>query len=152
MTGQSPTFVWDNDYHNTEQVRPYLDDFLVVHAELEADGRYPYNDSFRGRIPGIAGPDEDTAIYLLQTLKRLDELHNKVEAFLADGGERVDSLDQTRRGTVVHYGFYMGGTGWNEWHQARLLPRDGKPFAVLPKGRRTNGHYVAGGHVLIRED
>lgn len=148
MTAQT-TFVFDKDYKNHEQVRPFMADFLAVFAELEAAGKYPYNDSFKGRIPGVEGPDEDTAIYMLQTLRDLDALAVKVAAFLADGGEHVETLTETRRGTVVCYGFYMGGTGWTEYHDARLLARNGKPYAILPKGKRTNGHLVQG-RVMIR--
>lgn len=142
-------FTFDNDYKNTEQVRPYMADFLEVYAEFEAAGKFPYNDSFKGRIPGVEGPDEDTAIYLLQTLRDLDLLEAKVAAFLAEGGEHVETLTETRRGTVVCYGFYMGGTGWREYPEARLVARNGKPYAILPKGKRTNGYQVEG-RVMIR--
>jgi hypothetical protein len=135
------TFVFDKNYRNDEQVRPYMEAFLAVYPEVEAAGNgTAYNDSFRGLIPAIAGDDEDTAIYLLQTLRRLDQLAVQIEEFLADGGEEVTTLDKVRRGTVVHVGFYMGGTGWTQWDEARLLPRDGKPYAVIPKGKRTHGH------------
>lgn len=144
------TFEWDKNYDNHEQVRPYYQDYLAVRAELEAVGNYPYNDSFKGRIPGIAGKDEGTAIYLLQGMHQRDEMYAKVDAFLNDGGERVEWLDEVRRGTVIHYGFYMGGTGWREYPESRLVPRNGKPHMVIPKGKRTNGFSVWGGNVLIK--
>src|SRR3954469_24020651 len=118
--GNSMTFVFDKNYRNDEQVRPYMEAFLAVYTEVEAAGNgTAYNDSFRGLIPAIAGDDEDTAIYLLQTLRRLDQLAVQIEEFLADGGEEVTTLDKVRRGTVVHVGFYMGGTGWTQWDEAR---------------------------------
>ena len=148
MNDTATRFVWDGDYKNHEQVRPYMADFLAVYAELEA-GSGTYNHSFRGRIPGIEDY-EDTAIYMLQNLKRLDELAIRVAEFEASGGRHVTELDETVRGTVVFYGFYMGGTGWQEYHDARLLARGGRPYAVLPKGKRTNGHLVQG-RVMVRE-
>jgi hypothetical protein len=144
------TFTFDKDYDNTEQVREYLADFLAVYPEVKGDFAVAYNDRFRGRIGGIAGPDEDTAIYLLQKLKSLDELDVRVAEFLAEGGEEITDLDRVRRGTVVHFGFYVGGTGWQQWDSARLVPRDGKPYAVLPKGKRTHGYYLTH-RVLFKE-
>lgn len=143
------TFVFDRNYNNKEQVRPFMGDYRRVRAELEAAGAYPYNASFMGRIPGIIGPNEETAIYLLQTLHEIDEMNEKVRAFLASGGREVDELDEVVRGTVVHYAFYSGGTGWVQYDQARLVPRGGRPHAVLPKGRRVNGHLLHG-KVLFR--
>lgn len=152
-------FVWDGDYKNQEQVRPYMADFLRVFALFDPDLRLAYNDQFKGRIPAIVGPHEDTAIYMLQNLKRLDELNRQVEKFLADGGREVtpeDVGDKVLRGTVVFYGFYMGGTGWTEYRGARLLRQrraggELGSLCVLPKGKRTKGHY-AHGRVLLKEE
>lgn len=153
-------FEFDGNYKNHEQVRPYMDDFLRVFASFDPDLKFAYNDQFKGRIPGIAdGPSEDTGIYLLQTLKSLDELAVQVEKFKAEGGRVVtadDVGDKVLRGTVVFTGFYVGGTGWREFRQARLLRqrRAGGELGflcVLPKGKRTNG-YLAEGTVLLKEE
>jgi hypothetical protein len=143
------TFRFDRDYKNTEQVRPYLRAFLAAHAEIVGAGQYPYNASFKGKV-GAEGPDEDTAIYLLQTLKELDELRAKVAGALADGFEQVDHLDEgvTKYRVVVHYGWYMGGTGWQAWDDARLVIQHRSRF-VMPKGKRTNGHLLSG-KVLVK--
>jgi hypothetical protein len=138
------SFRFDRNYDNKDQVAEFLPEFLAVHAEITDAGEYPYNDSFKGRIPGIEGPDEDTAIYLLQTLKSLRELDALVAERLAEGYEHITALDGiTKFRVVVHYGFYMGGTGWQQWPDARLVPpgaaRYPRSWSVLPKGRRTNG-------------
>lgn len=125
--------------------------YMAVYEEITAAGHYPYDSSFKGRIPGITGPSEDTAIYLLQGTRHLRELQVQIDAALADGCEPLDSLDvETKFSRVIHYGFYMGGTGWQEWKNARLIPHDsGSIKAVLPKGKRTHGHYVSG-KVLVK--
>ena len=151
MSQTAATFVFDKDYDNVEQVRPFFTGYLAVRANLDDAGQYPYNDSFTGKISGIEGPSEDTAIYLLQKMYDLDALALKVEEFLASGGEHVTEMTETLRGTIVVYGFYMGGTGWSEHREARLLARNGKPYAILPKGKRTNGHSVTG-RVMFRKE
>ena len=152
LTVGSPTytmvdvsFTFDRDYGNREQVARFYDDYLLAREAVLAEGGYPYNDSFRGLIPGIEGPDEGTAIYMLQGEYQLRELEARVAAFLADGGQGVEHLDAaTKYAVVVEYGFYVGGTGWREWLEARIVPDPtGKPRAVLPKGKRTRGHRLS---------
>jgi len=140
MSGATTTFIWNRDYGDHAQVEPFYAEYLAARQAMEARGAYPYDDSFAGLIPGLAGPDEGTAIYLLQTLHRLKEVQGRIEAFLADGGERIEALDETiwcER--VACYGFYVGGTGWREHHDVRLVPRGGKPYMVMAKGARTRG-------------
>lgn len=147
MTGV--TFV--KDYDDDEQMRPFMPGYLAVRADIEANGRYPYNEYFKGRIEGIEGPTEDYAIYKLQQTYARDLLAEKVDAFMASGGRRIDALEAgvTLRGTVVGYGFYLSGTGWSQWDDARLrVDERGRPI-VTPKGKR-NGLHVQG-TVLFRE-
>lgn len=103
---------------------------------------------------GTSAKDQDTAIYLLQTLHRVTEEQLREDEFVAAGGREV-SLDDVPnggmlRGTVVYRGFYSGGTGWQQWDGARLMRADGNLY-VLPKGKRTNGNRVNDGRVLILE-
>jgi hypothetical protein len=139
------TFVFNRNYRDHDQVAEYMSAFLKVHAEIVAADEYPYDDAFVGRIPGIEGPNEMTAIYLLQEAKRLQELDEKIAAHLEAGFEPIETVDTiTKFETIVEYGFYTGGTGWQEWHDARLVPQKNKSLAVLPKGRRVNGHSLSG--------
>lgn len=156
-TGAPTLFAFDNNYDNHEQVRPYMADFLTVYAEITADGGFPYNDSFKGRIPGLADStdkDEDTGIYLLQNLRRLDREQARREEFLASGGvviaETVDDFTRkTRRGTLVHYGFYMGGTGWNEYPDARVTVDD-QGRVLFKEPRQRSWRTMSGGGFLFR--
>ena len=150
QTSTTGTWRFDKNYRNTEQVAAFMPAFLERFAELDPTLRFAYNDSFRGHVAGIEGPDEDRAIYLLQGRKRLLELEAKIAQALADGFVEVtETAEALKCSTVVHYGFYMDGDGWRQWHDVRLVPaRSG--MAVLPKRARTHGHSLAGGHVLVK--
>lgn len=159
MSATATRFTFDRDYKNQEQVAEFLPAFLVVYDEIVASGHYTYNDSFKGRIPGIEGPCEDTAIYLLQCLKRSREQAEKIAALLAQGYEHVERLETTTR--YRHVIFYsppgeLRGE-WQEWRDARLIPEGwetqkevtGPVQAVLPKGKRTHGVFCNGRSVLV---
>lgn len=162
--GTSPArapFVFDRNYDNHEQVRPYMDDFNRVHDEIVASGRYAYNDSFKGRIPSLAGTDsknEDTAIYMMQNLRQLDIEDAKRQEFIESGGRKVTVDDLTPglelRGTVVRSGFYMGGTGWEEHENVRLrrhtYPNGRTELVYVEKGKR-NGHSLGDADIYFRE-
>lgn len=145
-------FLFNRDYKDHGQVADHLPAYMAVFDELTAAGRYPYDASFEGRIPGIAGRDEKTAIYLLQGLRHLNELSAQVDAAVADGFSCLPpgnvGSEPVRYREVVEYGFYMGGTGWRTWSGARLL-RCRHSVVVMPKGARTNGHTVTG-HLLVK--
>ena len=141
LTAAAEPFVFDKDYRNNEQVRPFFAEYSAVRAELDAAGEYPYNDSFRGRIPSLAaadGKNEDTAIYLLQTMHGLDAVAVRKADFLAGGGVDAYSIEPGKpvRGTVVVYGFYVGGTGWKEYEDARLVRDVRNRLLIIPKGKR----------------
>jgi hypothetical protein len=144
------TFTFDKNYKNLDQVAPFYEAYTAVRAELEAAGKYNYNDSFKGRIVGIEGPNEDTAIYLLQTLHSIREMMAEVDAFVAEGATPIDTLNgPTRFAKVMRYGWYLGGTGLATYEDVRVVPDqiNGRPQCILPKGRRTNG-YAAYGNLL----
>lgn len=144
------TYEFDRDYKNTEQVREFMPAFLAAFAEIDPSLSFAYNDQFLGKIPAIEGNSEKTAIYLLQTLKRLDELAARIAAMPAL--RECEHLDEiTKFSLIVHYGFYSGGTGYEEFMNARLVPSQasGYPYMVLTKGKRTHGHLLTGGKVLV---
>lgn len=144
----SAAFRWNGDYDDFAQVEPFYPAFVRRLRELEAGGQYRFNDSFKGHV-GVDGPDEDTAIYLLQGLERQRQLDVRIAQRLADGHEWIDALDTTvkcHHVALVPTG-HMGGE-WATYNDARIVPDDGKPYAVLPKGKRTNGHAILGRRVL----
>jgi hypothetical protein len=149
-------FVWDGSYKNHEQVRPYLADFLRVYDEVERPGRgFAYNDDFKGRIPAIEGPHEDTAIYMLQNMRRRDAEDAEVAKFVESGAREVDVEDipagATLRGTIALHRFYSGDTGLKFVEGARLRRApSGRQLEYVEKGKR-QGHIIGSGTVLIRE-
>lgn len=147
------TFVFNKNYKDREQIAEFIDGYMAVYNELTAAGQYPYNNSFKGRIPGLAGAtdkDEDSAIYMLQTERDLRAMEAKLARYLADGWEPLTEqpAESVKVKGVVEYGFYVGGTGWREWTDPRILPFHSST-AVLPKGKRTNGHML-GSKVLVK--
>lgn len=148
-------FAFDHNYENREQVAEWLPAFSELRAAMTARGEYPYNDAFRGLIPGIAGPDEDTAIYLLQGLCHRAEQGRELERMRAEGFRELENLDETTRFERValwREDHYVGGTGrLDVLERARVVPREGRPYAVLPRGKRTNGYLVGSASVLVLE-
>lgn len=144
------TWTFNRNYKDLDQVAEFFDAYMAVFRELEAAGEYPYNASFEGRIPGIEGPGEETAVYLLQHTRHMRDYRAKVDAYRADGFEPLDVFPETatRFAGVVHYGWRNGEDGIDEWSDARLLTFQGQRV-VLPKGRRTNGFSLSG-KVLVK--
>lgn len=157
------TFAFNKNYKDHEQIAEFFDDYMAVFDELAAAGKYPYDDSFKGRIPGLADAtdkNETTAIYLCQSERHLREQQAKVDALIAEGFEHIDSIDSvTRFAHVVSYGWCVGGIGgWQEWPEARLMPElrqaqidaTGRIKGVIPKGKRNPTHLFTGGRWLVK--
>jgi hypothetical protein len=142
---QHGIFVFNGDYHDLGQIIPFIDDYWTVAEELKAAGKFPYNDRFTGRIPGLAGalPREETPIYLLQGLRGLVEGHELLAEVLEEGYERLTELAVQERfaSVVVFDQFYRP----QRYQQARVAPDpQHKPCHLLPKGRRTHGRRLGG--------
>jgi hypothetical protein len=144
---------WEwNGAWDEEQVAEFLPAFEIEHAKITARGEYPYNDSFLGLIPGIAGEYESRAIYLLQGLRRKRAQQVRVAELVANGYAVVDALSGTTkyRHVVLVPTSRMGGE-WAEYEEARIVPiEEGKPAYVIPKGKRTRGTMIAGRMVLAQ--
>lgn len=147
------TWDFNKDYGDLGQVEEFWPAYLAVYEELQAAGAYPYNDSFKGRVAGLDGPREDTAIYLLQKLRAVRELAGQVAAYRADGWRDVEAGEvdagPVRFAGVAEYAHCMGGTGWQEWGSSRVTRYHGSVM-VLPGRARTSGHIV-GGQLLVKD-
>ena len=146
------TWDFNRDYDDLGQVAEFYPAYLAVCEELTAAGEYPYNDSFKGRVPGIEGPREDTAIYLLQKTRHQREHDAKVAGYRADGWRDFDPAEigagPVRFAGVVEHGF-ENGTGVRAWDGARVT-RYHSSLAVLPARCRTRGHVVYG-QLLVKD-
>ena len=140
-------FEFDHDYDNLAQIMPLYPAFTARYRELATAGQYPYNDSFRGHLGIESGKDEDSAIYLCQTLTHVHEDALKVNAFIDDGGRFLAAGERPKgRVDVAMFGWYMGGSGFRVHEDVTPIYRAGAdlPYMVLPKGRRTNGYAIEG--------
>jgi hypothetical protein len=162
----SSVFSWDNDYSNLEQVRPYLSAFERLKSAMAEAGQFPYNDSFKGRIPGIAESErEDTAIYLLQRLNREEKRQDQIAKLLDDGfveaGRRPPGeVDYRGQGNGDYHQEKFASIiisnehGTTRYESARLVwsrKLDGQPYVVMPKGKRTTGRLIeTDSTVLVR--
>lgn len=152
-------FAWNNSYDDTEQMRPYLDDFNRLHDELEAAGKYPYNDSFKGKIPGVMdAPNprhEDTGIYMLQRLRDQDEITRKEQQFLNSDGFELDLSQPFEHGpgTLVITRFYSGGTGYSERKVSKVKIDTEKRRVLFKEARQRNWRAnFSGGKCFYRPD
>ena len=161
---RAPTgFIWDNDYGNLEQVRPFLAEFEQLKRALVEAGQYPYNDSFKGKIPALAESErEDTAIFLLQRLSREEQRQADLAALRADGFEEVSARppgDFEYRGGDGEYHqerfaeiVVSNEHGTSRYETARVLwsrKMNGQPYVIMPKGKRTRGRLIETGSTVL---
>lgn len=144
-------------------VEPFYSEFATLRAQMEAAGKYPYNDDFRGKIAGIdpehsgtSHDDEGTAIYLLQESHTVKRERVKLAAFIESGGYQItreslieQGVSQAKplRGTAVVVGQYSGGTGYVVYEDVRVFPY-GHRVVGIPKGKRTYGHSLSDGREI----
>lgn len=142
------TWKFNKDYKDISQVDDIYPAYLRRRAELDEEGLFNHNDRFKGQLGLSDDSDEDTAIYLCQGRFSLEKHDKKVAELIESGAEYVKITDTpVRYSKVVHVGFYMDGTGYQEFNDCKLFLKNGSVF-VLPKGNQTNGHYLPGGAVL----
>jgi hypothetical protein len=141
-------WAFNGNYKDLSQVAAFYPAYLAVYDEMRAASRYPYNDDFKGRIPGIAGPCEVTAIYLLQQLRSVREMEAQVNERKAAGWRDFDPAELAgvplRFAGVAEYGWYHGGNGFRAWDNARLTRYGQSSVMVLTGRARTRGHLVTG--------
>lgn len=143
-------WLFDGDYDNLDQVAHLWDAYQARHDEVTADGGYPYNALFAG-LPGAAGPHEDTAVYLLQRTRHRRHDEARVAEYVAEGFEPLPPMDPhgVVRGDVLMVD--SNGSPGLVYRSARVLANgDGNPYAVLPKGKRTNGYSTFGHKVMVK--
>lgn len=149
--GPRGQYTWTGDWKDLEQVRPYFDQFKKI---KDGEGLF-YNDDFRGRIEGLAGPDEDRGIYLLQKLHRQERNQGTIAAALADGHHDLkpmapdEPLDRQKFASI----YVLRDQGQQIFHyeDARLVydEKTRQPYMVLPKRKRSHGYQVWGSDQLV---
>ena len=145
------SYAWNGDWDDLEQVRPYFEQFKSI---KDGEGLF-YNDDFRGRIDGLAGPFEDRGIYLLQKLHRQERNLKTIAEALANGHHELASLPEADRPDRSKFSsIYVlrdGGQQIFRYEQARIVfdPRTGMAEAILPKGKRTRGYRIYSSDRLV---
>lgn len=137
------------------QVVELVDAYWERRAQLEREGRGTYHHLFHD-LPGIAGLENaDTPVYLLSQLWSLVKLHDEQTELVEQGWTRITEMqpNETRRckQLVMFYCEYVGEGSYSrhEWVEARLLAdAEGRPYCLLPKGKRTNGVAAGGRRAL----
>jgi hypothetical protein len=89
---------------------------------------------------------------MLQNLQQWNAEAAKEAAYVADGYEYVTSLNKaTKYAHIVLVRVREMSDTWSEHRDARLVPdANGKPYAVLPKGKRTQGYRIGERRVLVK--
>ena len=133
-------FKFDGNWDNLEQVAEFYKEFKTIKDNLSG---YPYNDEFLGKITGIAGEDEKTAIYLLQQLDTENERQAKIDELQGSGYRQVEPEDggSIKYESVVKIGNNCSNAGVDEYPKARIWFAD-KQMYIVPKGNRTRGYIV----------
>lgn len=158
-----PVFEWDGHYDNLEQVRPYLEQFEELKRELQEAGHYPYNDSFVGKIDGLADSErEDTGIYLLQRLSREEARQRQLDEARAQGFEDLTARPPSQYEYVGHGGeqrqerfaeiIVSTEHSTQRYRKGRVVfsrKLDGAPWVVMPKGARTRGRLIETGSTVL---
>ena len=136
-------YTFNKNYEDHEQVAEFYEEFKKLKTEIEAREEYPSNSRFEGKIAGIAGDDEKTAIYLLQQMDTDKTRQEKINDLLKDGYIEVVPEDggSTKYESVVKVGNDHSEAGTNEYPKARIVFAE-KRMYIVPKGNRTRGYNV----------
>lgn len=134
------TFKFNGNWNNLDQVKPFYKQFKQVKDNMNS---YPYNDNFIGKIDGLAGDDEKTAIYLLQQLDTDNKRQTKIDELLNNGYKKVipQSGGSCKYESIVKVGNNFSKDGVDEYPKAKIWFADGHMF-IVPKGHRTRGYNV----------
>ena len=80
----------------------------------------------------------------------LDEIKAKLSAARRAGYHAPAAITSpTKYASIIHYGWYMGGTGWQEYRDARLISTGPGSWGILEKGRVNHARMLTG-HVLVK--
>ena len=133
-------FKFDGSYKNLKQVEVFYPAFLREYKKLEKEGKYTYNYLFKGKIKGIEGENEDTAIYLLQQSKTQKSKEEKIANLLKDGFTKIEMGEGCKKfDKVVMVGTDYSRDSTKEFEKAKILFDKGYANFIIPKGYRKRG-------------
>jgi hypothetical protein len=136
-------FKFDNNYHNLEQVKKFYPKFKKLYDEIIERGDYPYNNIFEGKIKEIEGGDEETAIYLLQSLRTQENKNEIIKKLLMDGYSEIINGDGIKKfKEIIQVGTDYSKDSINKFEDARIIFKNTLPIFIIPRGNKTKGYNI----------
>lgn len=138
-------FKFNASFKDLTQVKRFYPAFIKIYNQLKVEGKYPYNSLFKDKIKGIKGDDEDTAIYLLQTLQTQKSRENKIENLLERGYKELKGGKETQKfESVVMVGTDHSKDSTKEFEKAKVMFDKGFVNFIIPKGYSKRGVMIYG--------
>ena len=133
-------FKFNKNYKDLKQVEQYYQQFRKIYDSIIEQDEHPYNSCFVGKIKGIEGEDEGTAIYLLQQLGTDINRNKKIEELKSQGFKEITDLEKTQKfGNIVIVGTNYSRDSTKEFVKARIFEEEKGNFFILPKGHSNRG-------------
>ncbi len=143
-------FKFNGKYKDLKQVEKFYTDFIKIDKQFEKEEKFAYNDLFKGKIKGIEGEDENTAIYLLQSLKTQKSKEEKIKNLLKDGFREITTGEGIKKfEKVVMVGTDYSEDSTKEFERARLLFEKGFINFIIPKGFSKRGIIIYPGRQIF---
>lgn len=142
-------FKFNKNYHDLEQVKPYFEEFKKLHDSIEGTA---YNSLFEGKIKGIAGDDEKTAIYLLQQLDTELNRQKIITGALKNGFDypKYDGKRAVKYAHILQVGTDYSQDRTREFENSSLLFTEaGILEAILPARHSRSGYYIYPDRVIL---
>jgi hypothetical protein len=136
-------FKFDENYENLKQVEKFYPEFKKLYDNITEKGNFAYNYLFEGKIKGIEGEDEKTAIYLLQNLETQKNKEKKIKELLENGFNRIDKGEGTQKfNKIVIVGTDYSEDSTKEFENVRIMFKDENTKFIIPKGYSKRGLYI----------
>lgn len=151
-------FKFDKNYNNLNQVRPFYEEFKKIKEKLQKSGNhmYKYNSTYKGRIKGIAGEDEMTAIYLLQHLQTAENREYTIKHLIESGFKEItlkNKAETVKYKEVIQVGTSYSDDDVKKFEGARVHFSDtgrGLKIWILPKGARVKGYPIHDERIFVK--
>lgn len=146
-------FIFDGNYRNLAQVEPYFSQFKPLHDKFEEGGNFAYNSLFNGLIDGLKDStkdNEETAIYLLQSLDSQKNRDSKIEALLKDGYVKLENGGENKKyKKIVQIGTDYSIDSTREYENGTVIYKDGFIMGIMPKGNRNRYYRMYGDRIIM---
>lgn len=147
-------WTFNGDHRDLSQVAPFLDDFIsaMANTEEDLDRDLVYPDDLLGRIAGIKGSEERTALWLLRVLLReTQEAKSRTYAYTCEGFEALAPEVEDSRWHFDAVAVVSQGSRDLLVANAALDVKDGVPTRVSGPSKSHQGYPIpTSASVLVR--